>query len=166
MIIFRSKIQMMKKPGIFLLLLFINFSALIIGTQLIQSPPKSNNWYNSLNQAPWTPPGYVFGIAWTSIMILYTIYWIKPITSKLITKKIAALFIIQWILNIGWNPVFFNYHNTLIGMFIIMLLLISLILAHAELKSKTLTTQTLLILPYLAWLCVAFSLNAFIYFMN
>lgn len=36
--------------------------------------PADNDWYTSLNKAPWTPPGWVFGFAWTTIMILYSIY--------------------------------------------------------------------------------------------
>ena len=32
------------------------------------------DWYINLNQAPWSPPGWVFGAAWTTIMICFSIY--------------------------------------------------------------------------------------------
>ena len=31
-------------------------------------------WYLNLNKAHWTPPGWVFGAAWTTIMICFSIY--------------------------------------------------------------------------------------------
>jgi hypothetical protein len=43
-----------------ILFLIINFGALGIGGLLLGNP-ATNEWYQSLNKAPWTPPGWVFG---------------------------------------------------------------------------------------------------------
>jgi tryptophan-rich sensory protein len=57
-----------------ILFLVLNFAALGIGSFLMGSSPVENSWYQSLNLAPWTPPGWVFGAAWTTIMTLFSIY--------------------------------------------------------------------------------------------
>lgn len=52
----------MKFTGTLILFLVLNFGALGIGTILMDNGPQSL-WYTSLNQAPWTPMGWVFGAA-------------------------------------------------------------------------------------------------------
>ena len=54
----------------FLIFLIINFAALGLGSWIMGAGAQSE-WYSSLNQAPWTPPGWVFGAAWTIIMICF-----------------------------------------------------------------------------------------------
>ena len=61
----------------------LNFGALAIGSYFTASG-ASSDWYQNLNKAPWTPAGWVFGAAWTSIMICYSVYMaylIKIITT-------------------------------------------------------------------------------------
>ena len=50
--------------------LIINFTALAFGG-LFTSEGVPSEWYLSLLKAPWTPPGWVFGFAWSIIMICY-----------------------------------------------------------------------------------------------
>ena len=96
---------MIKRILVFLL---INFAALAIGS-LFTNTGVSSDWYQNLNQAPWTPPGWVFGAAWTFIMVCFAIYmaflWDK-FTNK---STLIALFSLQWILNVSWNPIFFKF---------------------------------------------------------
>ncbi|MDG2281196.1 MAG: tryptophan-rich sensory protein, partial [Flavicella sp.] len=47
-----------------LLFLVLNFTALAVGG-LFTGTGVSSDWYQNLNQAPWTPPGWVFGFMWT-----------------------------------------------------------------------------------------------------
>ena len=58
----------------FFLFLVLNFGALGVGGFLMGSSPAQNTWYFSQNLAPWTPPGWVFGAAWTLIMLLFSVY--------------------------------------------------------------------------------------------
>ena len=69
----------MRKTAVFVLFLVLNFGALAIGGILMGASPIENNWYQGLNQAPWTPPGFVFGIAWTIIMFCFSIYLMASI---------------------------------------------------------------------------------------
>ncbi len=62
----------MKQLKLTILFLVANFGGLAIGSWLMNNGPISD-WYTNLNQAPWTPPGAVFGIAWTFIMNCFSI---------------------------------------------------------------------------------------------
>jgi translocator protein len=150
-----------------LILFFVlNFSALGIGSLLIGNP-GSNDWYQQLNKAPWTPPGWVFGFAWTSIMLCFSFY-MYTMDQKLPDEKrlvFYSMFAIQWVLNVLWNPVFFSYHMVVSGLIVILLLTL-LLLWFTWLGFKTSFPAGLLALPYAVWLFIATSLNAYIYLKN
>ncbi|MGK0254253.1 MAG: benzodiazapine receptor [Mariniflexile sp.] len=143
--------------------LIINFSALGVGSWLMNNGPRTE-WYTSLNQAPWTPAGWVFGVAWTTIMLCFSIY-MAYLYLKTPTYKVKILFLIQFVLNVIWNYVFFNQHLVTIGLIIIMGLTIVVGSFLFSFKNE-LKTKTLLIVPYFIWLCIATSLNAYILFNN
>jgi len=75
---------MIKKVIIFLIL---NFTALAIGG-LFTGKGVPSDWYQDLNQAPWTPPGWVFGFMWTFIMISYAVYMAHLIGQQIPRKKL------------------------------------------------------------------------------
>lgn len=145
------------------LFLIINFGALAIGRYLMDNGPESS-WYINLNQAPWTPPGIVFGIAWTTVMICFSIYMAKLIEVKN-TKTVWILFTVQFLLNVSWNYIFFNQHMVALGMINLVLLLTLVAYITFNFK-KILKIYTIFILPYLLWLIVANSLNGYILFNN
>ena len=154
----------MSKILVFGLFLILNFGALALGSLLMGSSPIENEWYVQLNKAPWTPPGWVFGVAWTSIMLLFTIYLTIQEKEKLNNKRFLVLFTLQFLTNVLWNPIFFHFHWTFLGMVVILLLFISLVLMlyYFNLRSW----KSILLLPYLLWLTIAFSLNTYGWFMN
>ncbi len=145
------------------LFLIINFSALGIG-MILMNDGSTTSWYLDVDKAPWTPPGWVFGFAWTSIMICFSIYMAKLIEIKN-TKVALILFAIQFILNFSWNYVFFNQHMIVLGMINLILLLTLVAFITFNYKSE-LKKYTLFILPYLLWLIVACSLNGYIMYNN
>ncbi|ALU74075.1 TspO/MBR family protein [Tenacibaculum finnmarkense] len=149
----------------FLLFLVVNFLALAIGILLMKDGPRTD-WYLSLNKAPWTPAGWVFGAAWSTIMLLFAFYMTKlSFKFPFLDKKLTLLFSVQWILNVGWNYFFFNQHLTVIGLVIITLLW--LLIGYFTFKNlRELKGITLFILPYLIWMTIATSLNAYIVFYN
>jgi tryptophan-rich sensory protein len=152
---------MLKKIILFLLL---NFTALAVGG-LFTSSGVSSDWYQNLNQAPWTPPGWVFGAAWTFIMICFAIYMAYLIHLGKGMKNIILLFSLQWILNVVWNPIFFKFHLVAFGLIVISAL--TILVGYFLIKNKNqLKAKSLLILPYLIWLIIATSLNGYIYFNN
>jgi len=151
---------------VFRLIIFLalNFGALAIGG-IFTSKGVPSDWYIGLNKAPWTPPGWVFGAAWTTIMIcfgLYMAYLLPVIEYK---NLLVGLYIIQLILNIGWNPTFF-YFNKILGGFLLISALTALIGFMLFYYWPELKLKSILLVPYLIWLLIATSLNAFILLKN
>jgi tryptophan-rich sensory protein len=153
----------MKQLRTTLLFLVVNFGGLAVGSWLMNGGPKSL-WYTALNQAPWTPPGYVFGIAWTLIMVFFSIYLGKLFTIANTTKN-KRLFFIQLLLNVSWNYVFFNQHQVFFA-FILLLLLTTLLFIYYFRGQKNMKNYRLLLIPYILWLCIASSLNLYILVQN
>ncbi|MFT5818829.1 MAG: benzodiazapine receptor [Crocinitomix sp.] len=147
-----------------ILFLVINFIGLGLGGFFTGTGTRSN-WYANLNVAPWTPPGWVFGAAWTTIMICFAIYMAYAYQNSSNKSLLIGLFVLQWLLNFAWNPVFFKYQAVFIA-FIIIAALTALVgyflfSGFVQMKSKG-----LLVLPYFIWLIIATSLNAYIYLKN
>jgi tryptophan-rich sensory protein len=153
----------MKQFGLTILFLIINFGGLAIGSWLMDNGPLTD-WYTNLNQAPWTPPGIVFGIAWTLIMFCFSIYLGKLFLEDS-SKKIKIIFLVQFILNVSWNFIFFNQHLVLFGLITITLLTALLFNYFFKLSSKV-GNYKYLLLPYMIWLCIATSLNLYILVYN
>jgi tryptophan-rich sensory protein len=144
--------------------LLLNFVALGLGG-LFTSGGVQSEWYQNLNKAPWTPPGWVFGFAWTSIMICFALYMSQLLKLHPANSGILLLYALQWLLNVAWNPLFFRYHAT----FLALLCIVALTLLVAFFAFRYLTSlqwHSLLVAPYLVWLCIAVSLNAYICFKN
>ncbi len=153
----------MKLLKYLIIFLLFNFGALAIGTWLMDNGPKAQ-WYLSLNKAPWTPDGWIFGAAWTTIMVCYSVY-MTFLYLKDSSTKVKILFLIQFALNVFWNFVFFNQHLIYVGLLNIILLTIIISKFFFDYR-KVLNVLSVLILPYLIWLCIATSLNLYIVIYN
>lgn len=145
-----------------ILFLVLNFLALGIGGFLMGGEVMMD-WYRNLNRAPWEPPGPVFGIAWTTIMICFAFYMAFAIEKNI--KSIVGLFAVQWVLNVSWNPIFFKYHQIFPALIVIVAL--TLLIAYFLLANyRTLRLKSLLIMPYFVWLLIATSLNWYAWAYN
>jgi tryptophan-rich sensory protein len=150
-----------------LFFLVINFGALALGALLMGGSPAENEWYNSLNKAPWTPPGWVFGFAWTIIMICYSLYMARVFVEfkgKLL-RQLMILFALQFITNVLWNPLFFNWHLVFPALLVLTLLVVILVIVHLNFSGWR-KFNNFLIAPYLLWLLIAFSLNLYVLILN
>lgn len=147
-----------------IIFLIINFVGLGLSSYFMGSGATSD-WYLSLNRAPWTPPGWMFGAAWTTIMVFFAFFmaylW-KDMNNKTL---VITLFIVQWILNTLWTPVFFRYQMIACGLVVILLLTATVLFLYLH-YFRLSRTKSAFILPYLAWLIIADSLNAYIYLYN
>jgi len=144
--------------------LLLNFTALAIGG-FFTGDGVASDWYYNLNKAPWTPPGWAFGVAWSTIMICYSFYMAILYKANARRNKVIALYTVQLLLNVAWNPLFFYFQNPLIALFSILFL--TIIVAYFLFSNqKTMRWTSLLILPYFLWLCIATSLNLYIVLFN
>lgn len=147
-----------------LIFLVLNFSALALGG-LFTGKGVPSEWYVQLNKAPWTPPGWVFGTAWTTIMICFSFYMAYLWPSIENKSFLIGVYLFQWVLNVSWNPTFFYFQNILGGLLIISLL--TLVVGYFLIRyAPELKFKSILILPYFVWLLVATSLNGYIFLKN
>ena len=153
----------MKFTLTFLGFLALNLGALFLGTLLMDDGPTSN-WYFDLKKAPWTPAGWVFGAAWTCVMIFFSVFMSFFIQNENL-KKVFILYAIQFVLNISWNYIFFNQQLTELGLLILVLLTLLTFYFFIAFKS-ILNNNRYFVLPYCVWLLVALSLNAYIVAYN
>ena len=137
----------------------INFGALGIGAYLMGEGPMSD-WYQNGNKAPWTPPGWVFGASWTLIMICLSIFMNKAVQIEALRTSILWIYGVQLVLNILWNPLFFNFHWT--GLALVEIILLVFVVGFMAIKAKPYLPQlTWLLTPYVIWLTIAITLNAY-----
>ncbi|MBP6731778.1 MAG: tryptophan-rich sensory protein [Chitinophagales bacterium] len=144
----------------------INFAALGIGA-LLMGNPRTNTWYQNAKKAPWTPPNWVFGAAWTVIMICYTIFlWLAARQYSMEElKPFYIMYGLQWVLNVVWNPVFFRWHKTAQGFAIILAL--SVVVGWFVVWGFIhLGVVAVLVVPYFVWLLIASSLNGYVLAKN
>jgi len=148
------------------LFLIINFGALGIGGLLIGNPAE-DVWYQTAKIAPWTPPGWVFGAAWFSIMFCFSffMYYTTINLSTNFKTNYYLLYSLQFVLNVIWNPFFFRWHLAGFALLIIILLTI-LVLWFTYYGFKNYRLKALFVLPYAIWLLIATSLNMYIVIMN
>lgn len=119
-----------------------------------------NPWYDGLTKPSFQPPGWAFGAAWTA---LYTMLGIalaailnEPFSNR---RQLAiALFAAQMTLNFAWSPIFFAYYLIDLALVIIIAMLV-IATVTANLFRRLRTVAGWLMLPYLAWLCLATALN-------
>ena len=143
-----------------LILFFIlNFGALSLGSYLMGEGPLGS-WYTNLNKAPWTPPGWVFGAAWTLIMVCLSLFMNKAVQVESLRNTILWIYAVQLVFNIAWNPLFFDLHW--MGWALVeIIILVFIVGAMALIAKPHLPKVTWLLTPYVVWLCIAITLNAY-----
>lgn len=125
-------------------------------------------WYNSLNKPEFNPPNWLFGPVWTILYLLMGIslfiIWKEDLKNKNV-KNAFAIFIVQLIINLLWSVVFFGMHSISGGLIVIIVLLVIIIITIVKFKKISFTASILLI-PYLLWVCFATILNFYFYKLN
>ena len=161
----------MRIINISLLFVIINFATLAIGSFLMDDG-ASSLWYKNLNRAYWEPQGWVFGLAWTTIMICFSIYLALIVKELKINFSVSSfkneffkLYLFQLLLNISWNYLFFNKH--LIGIALLDITLLTILMFYFLYKYFSIIKfKSALLLPYCIWLIIASSLNFYIVIYN
>ncbi len=128
---------------------------------------KPGPWYESLRKPFWTPPDWLFSVAWTVLYLMMAVAgWLvwrdAPDGARALP---LGAFAAQLILNALWAPVFFGRHRLGLG-FAVMVLLWAAVLVTVVLFFKVNTVAGLLLIPYLAWVGFAAFLNLGIWIMN
>ena len=124
-------------------------------------PP--GDWYANLNKPWFTPPNWLFPIAWTILYIMIAVAGWMIFASKYSISK--WLWGIQLFFNAIWSWLFFGLNSISLALADIVwldILTISLLIScHRKIQ-----TAFLLLIPYCLWVLFATALNAGILFLN
>ncbi|MCZ8080973.1 MAG: TspO/MBR family protein [Fuscovulum sp.] len=125
---------------------------------------QPGDWYRSLNKPRWTPPDWLFPVAWT---VLYLCMSTAAARVAMIdgTGQALALWSVQIALNALWTPVFFGLRRLGAGLVIIFLLWLAVaatMLAFWQVD----WIAGLLFAPYLLWVSIAGALNRSVWVRN
>lgn len=144
---------------------------LCLGIGLLESAvtrPEIATWYAALAKPSWTPPPFVFPIAWTILYVLMAVslwrLWDRAAPSAA-RRSAITWFLIQLALNAAWSPVFFGWHATRAALVVIVALFFAIVMTMIA-ASRADKPASWLLAPYLAWIAYATTLNAGVVAMN
>ena len=127
---------------------------------IVSNSGFENGWYAALEKPAFQPPGWAFGVMWTTLYTMLGIalaaIWNEP--SSLLRRTALVLFFVQLALNFAWSPIFFGAQMIDVALVTILVMLI-LATATANMFRRIRSVAGWLMLPYLLWLCVATALN-------
>lgn len=121
--------------------------------------------YNSLNQPPLSPPGFIFPIVWTILYALMGISYGILESNSLVDPKINLIYYLQLFVNALWSFFFFVFEWRLFSFFWIILLAVLVFIMIKEFYAKN-KLAGLLQIPYLLWILFAAYLNFGVYLLN
>lgn len=118
---------------------------------------QPGDWYDRLNKPAWTPPRWVFPVAWTTLYILMSLAGMR-IAQAQGNGQAVALWSLQIALNTLWTPVYFGLHRIRAAMVVMVFLWLAVALSTLSFLALDLVAG-LLFLPYLLWVSIAGALN-------
>ena len=126
-----------------------------------------NPWFDSLEKPSFMPPGWTFGVVWPILYALLGISVAMIIAEPPSQRRTVglALCLIQLSLNFCWSPRFFAAHQISLAK-IVIFVMAALAAAAAGQFLRLRRTAGLLMIPYLARLVFAATLNATIEQLN
>ncbi|HET7211586.1 MAG TPA: TspO/MBR family protein [Methyloceanibacter sp.] len=145
--------------------LAICFAASVIGG-LLTRPNLA--WYETLERPGFAPPNGVFSVVWTILYAMMAIaawqFWRADGSDE--DRKLGLVaFGIQLALNVAWSFAFFGLRSPGAGLVVILLLLVA-ITVTIVLFDRLSRSASLLLVPYLLWVCFAAALNFAFWFLN
>jgi tryptophan-rich sensory protein len=150
----------------FILALLIPQLAAIIGSLFTTSAIPT--WYATLQKPSFTPPNWLFAPAWTTWFLMMGVALYRIWTSKAKTpekQRAEKLFYLQLVLNAFWSILFFGLRAPTLA-FAEIILLWGLILITLIRFWQIDRWAGMLLIPYLAWVSFAASLNFAVALLN
>lgn len=126
-----------------------------------------NGWFDGLQKPAFMPPGWTFGVVWPMLYALLGVALAMIVAEPPSDRRRLALilFFAQLVLNFLWSPIFFAAHDISLAKWVIFLMAILAAAAAGQLL-RIRKAAGLLMVPYLAWLVFAATLNITIEMMN
>jgi benzodiazapine receptor len=128
---------------------------------------NAQGWYAAATKAPWTPPGWVFGMTWT---VLYTAMavaaWLVWRQWSVRRRGAMVAYSVQLALNLAWTPTFFGMYPMLgtaaLWLALLIITALGLGVSVAVLRFGPISRAAgVLMLPYISWIVFSASLNLY-----
>ena len=134
----------------------------IVGTLMgvVSNSGFDNGWYAALAKPSFQPPAWMFGVVWTALYAMMGIALAIVMNAPPSGQRSVALvlFFFQLTLNFSWSPIFFGARMIDLALLVIATMLILVTVTVIRFGGISKLAGALLI-PYLAWLCLATALN-------
>ena len=127
---------------------------------IVSNSGFANGWYADLAKPSFQPPGWAFGAVWTTLYTMMGIALAVVLDAPPSAERSRGLFLFgaQLVLNFAWSPIFFGAHR--IDLALVVILVTSALVTAAIISFwRIRPLAAALLLPYLAWLCLATVLN-------
>jgi len=118
-------------------------------------------WYQALEKPDWTPPNFVFPIAWTAIFALAAVAAVRTwvsVPSARAADAVVGLFALNGFLNILWSLLFFRMQRP-DWAFAELLLLWFSVAALIVFCGRHSRFAAFALVPYIVWVTIAGALN-------
>jgi len=128
---------------------------------------STGGWYADLHKPSWNPPAWVFAPAWTLLYVMMAVaaWLVWREGGWKVQRRALGLFVLQWLLNALWTPLFFGMHHP--GLAFAEIILLWWVLAATLVSFWRVRKATgILLMPYLAWVSFAAMLNFTIWRLN
>jgi tryptophan-rich sensory protein len=142
--------------------LFVLIAAGVAAFGSAVAAAQVDGWYSEASHVTWTPPNWAFGAVWSVLYLLIAVsgwlLWLRRARGALV------LYVAQLVVNAIWTPVFFGGYPLIgttalwLGVVIIVALDL-LVVATIAAAWPVSRAAALLLVPYLAWILYASTLN-------
>ncbi|MDX2263574.1 MAG: TspO/MBR family protein [Hyphomicrobiales bacterium] len=142
------------------------FAALVVAAAFFGGQWGANEWYGTLAKPSFTPPNWLFPIAWSVLYLMIAIAgWLVWQKGGAEANRALVIWVAQLIPNAIWSYVFFGRQEIGVALIVlgVMWALIVFFIAAAWSVDKR---ASFLFLPYLVWVSYAGLLNLRILQMN
>ena len=148
--------------------LFLTFLAACFAAGATGGMFPPGDWYDSLRKPRWTPPKWLFPVAWTTLYLCMSVAAARVAGlagSHAEVGQALAFWALQIALNTLWTPVFFGLRKLGGGLVVLGLLWLAVAATLVAFWRIDLVAG-LLFLPYLAWVTTAGALNLSVWRLN
>ena len=128
---------------------------------------KPGAWYDSLSKPSWTPPDWLFPVAWSVLYVMIAVSaWLVWREAGLAGAAVPlAVWGVQLVLNAAWSWIFFGLRRMDLAFAEVVGLWLS-IAACIVLFAPISPTAAALMAPYLVWVSFAAALNLAVWQRN
>ncbi len=148
------------------LLAFLGISAAVAGFGSVAAVSGVDGWYAHAQHVEWTPPNWTFGAIWSVLYVMIAVagWLVWRAGWRASVRAPLTFFVIQLVINSVWTPVYFagfqvfGSASTWAALAIILLLDFAVACTIVSFWRVS-HVAALLLVPYMAWILYASSLN-------